>query len=327
MLPRIRNPSSSSLKLLTSTPSTTSCSPLPTQARGAFLSTTSAPAKAQTKLRRDFFEWLSGPGAVFIQPPHEGKTNYLGGYDVKTGAPKDDRGGRGAQLPFPLNPVFPSTPVVSDELANEVYYRVVEAGKSVRMVSAELNVSLQRVAAIVRLKTIEKRWEKDARPIKPFLTKAIHGMLPTTALTSALSAPNEPINDLPAHPLTHTQHFVPVSESRAFTRADAGAEFGLPPADKMIPHPELITEERERGQFSPEDRRQRAQAKEQQENEVKRLQDEKRGQKQKEEEMVLDSGRWRWRIQNAETGKVGFRYGLPHEDRKKGQIKIPTKVE
>lgn len=46
-------------------------------------------------------------------------------------------------------------------MANEVYYRVVEAGKSVRMVSAELNVSLQRVAAIVRLKTIEKRWEKD----------------------------------------------------------------------------------------------------------------------------------------------------------------------
>lgn len=129
------------------------------RARCALLSTT--PANALTKLRRDFFEWLNGPGAVFTQLPHPGKTNYLGAYDVKTGEPKEDRSGRSAQLPFPLNSAFPSTPVVSDELANEVYYRVVEAGKSVRMVSAELNVSLQRVAAIVRLKTIEARWEND----------------------------------------------------------------------------------------------------------------------------------------------------------------------
>lgn len=64
-------------------------------------------------------------------------------------------------LPFPLNYAYPSTPVVSDELASEVYLRVVESGKSVRMVSAELNISLDRVAAIVRLKTIEKRWEKE----------------------------------------------------------------------------------------------------------------------------------------------------------------------
>lgn len=66
-------------------------------------------------------------------------------------------------LPFPLNPAFPSTAVASNELAEEVYKRVVEGGKSVRMVSAELNVSLQRVAAIVRLKTIERRWEKEVR--------------------------------------------------------------------------------------------------------------------------------------------------------------------
>ncbi|KAF8457536.1 eukaryotic mitochondrial regulator protein-domain-containing protein [Terfezia claveryi] len=325
MPPRIRIPSCPSVTFLTFNPSTSSGALVPTRARCAFLSTTPAQAKAQTKLRRDFFEWLNGPGAVFTQLPHAGKTNYLGAYDVKTGEPRE--GGRSAQLPFPMNSVFPSTPVVSDELANEVYSRVVEGGKSVRMVSAELNVSLQRVAAIVRLKTIEKRWEKEGKPIKPFLTKTIHGMLPITPLTGSISNPHEPINDLPAHPLTHTQHFVPVSESRAFTRADAGAEFGLSPADEMIPHPELITEERERGQFTPDDRRQRAQVKEWQENEAKRLGDEKRRQKQKDEEMVLDSGRWRWKIQNAETGKVGFRYGLPHEDRKKGQVKIPTRVE
>lgn len=133
----------------------------PTVSRCAFLSTTPAPAKAQTKLRRDLFEWLNGPGAVFKQPARPNNTNYLGGYDVKTGEAKE--GGRSSTLPFPLNPAFPSTPVVSDALANEVYKRVVEGGKSVRMVSAELNITLQRVAAIVRLKTIEKRWEREVR--------------------------------------------------------------------------------------------------------------------------------------------------------------------
>lgn len=76
-----------------------------------------------------------------------------------TGEPKD--GQRWVNYPFPLNPAFPSPPVVSDGLANEVYSRVVQGGKSVRMVSAELNVSLQRVAAIVRLKTIEERWMNE----------------------------------------------------------------------------------------------------------------------------------------------------------------------
>lgn len=79
---------------------------------------------------------------------------------MKTGEPKDNVG-RGSKVPFPLNPVYVSTPVVSDELANEVFRRVTEVGKSVRVVSAELGVTMERVAAIVRLKTIERNWEKQ----------------------------------------------------------------------------------------------------------------------------------------------------------------------
>lgn len=166
------------------------------------------------------------------------------------------------------------------------------------------------------------------KPLKTFLTKSLHAMLPTTPLTGSQMDAHEPINDLPAHPLTHTQHFVPVSESRAFTRADAGAEFGLPPADELIPHPELITEEKEKMQnISADERRQRAEQKEQQEMAVKRAKEEERKKQQASQEVILDSGRWNWKIQIAETGKVGFRYGVPHQDRKKGQVKIPTRVE
>lgn len=57
------------------------------------------------------------------------------------------------------------------------------------------------------------------------------------------------------------------------------------------------------------------------------MREEARSARRREREVVLESGRWRWKIQEAETGKVGYRYGVPHEDRKKGQVKIPTKVE
>ena len=69
-------------------------------------------------------------------------------------------------------------------------------------------------------------------------------MVPLTNLAPGVV--HKSISELPVSPLTHPQHFVPVSESRAFTRADAGAEFGLPATDMMIPHPELIKEEREK---------------------------------------------------------------------------------
>lgn len=153
-------------------------------------------------------------------------------------------------------------------------------------------------------------------------------MVPLTSLAPGVVPSHEAINELPVNPITHPQHFVPVSESRAFTRADAGAEFGIPAADKMIPHPELITEEREKMQgVLAEERRQWAIARESKEIEEKRAVDEEKRRKRKEKEVVFERGRWRWRIQLAETGKVGYRYGIPHEDRKRGQVKIPTRVD
>jgi len=52
---------------------------------------------------------------------------------------------------------------------------------------------------------------------------------------------------------------------------------------------------------------------------------------------TVHSGRWDFRFQNIsvdsvgldgrDTRGVGARYGVPHQDRKKGQIKIPRSVE
>lgn len=60
--------------------------------------------------------------------------------------------------PFPLNTEFRSQPVLSEELREEVWRQVVELKQSVSTVSAVFGIDMRRVAAVVRLKTVEKDW-------------------------------------------------------------------------------------------------------------------------------------------------------------------------
>ena len=171
-------------------------------------------------------------------------------------------------------------------------------------------------------------------------------MLPKTPYNPERPTPHESINDLPAHPATMQQIFHPTSESRAFTRVDAGRVFDhtLLPADERIPHPELIELERERQQGVPRDERiARQRARMDQEaaqraarDERRRLHEEKTVKKIAPADQGGRGGRWEWRFRDisiddvgkdgrAPTG-TGWRYGIPHEDRKKGQVKIPTRV-
>ncbi len=62
--------------------------------------------------------------------------------------------------PYPLNPSFVSQPVLSEELREEIWKRVMKEGMSVREVSAQLQVEMSRVGAVVRLKEVEKEWER-----------------------------------------------------------------------------------------------------------------------------------------------------------------------
>lgn len=64
-------------------------------------------------------------------------------------------------MPFPLNRQFRSQPVLSEELKDEIWKRIMEEGKSIRDVSATLGVEMNRVGAVVRLKGVEREWEKQ----------------------------------------------------------------------------------------------------------------------------------------------------------------------
>ncbi|MCJ1247579.1 hypothetical protein MMC30_004794 [Trapelia coarctata] len=240
-------------------------------------------------------------------------------------------------MPFPLNKEFRSQPVLSEALKDEIFRRVTVERKSVKVVSAEMGVEMSRVGAVVRLKSVEQEWIRAGKPLASPYARAVMDMLPQTPFrTGETPIPHESINDLPVHRDTLRQLFHPTSESRVFTRVDAGKVFShtLLPADERIPHPELVqlaksTQNQEIRQAmiieqGEKYRMAEARAKEKEARRLASIQ-------------TIHSGRWDFRFQNVsvdsvgldgrDTRGVGARYGVPRQDRKKGQIKIPRSVE
>src|SRR4051812_48669420 len=106
-----------------------------------------------TRNRRALFRWLNKVGVNF-ENPAEGSTNYLSAYTAEGVLRRslvDDKGGdskdtsnKGKVLPpekasdlrpFPLNRDFRSQPVLSEELREAIWERIIREGKSVRDVS------------------------------------------------------------------------------------------------------------------------------------------------------------------------------------------------
>jgi hypothetical protein len=87
------------------------------------------------------FEWFGEIGNDYETP--KGRPNYLG--------PMPDQ-------PFPMNPFFRSQPVLDEDARELIWDRVVNKEEPMKVVSADLGVDIRRVAAVVRLKEVEKRW-------------------------------------------------------------------------------------------------------------------------------------------------------------------------
>jgi hypothetical protein len=152
--------------------------------------------------------------------------------------------------------------------------------------------------------------------------------------------PHESINDLPVHARTRQQLFYPTSESRQFTREDAAKAFheDLLPADKRIPHPELIVLEKEALEgLSRDARYERQRERDLKAQEEKAAAEERKRKWEQRTQRIVPGRRWDFKFQDIsaeKTGKtgrsrnaVGIRYGVPHDDRKSGMVKIPTSVE
>lgn len=66
----------------------------------------------------------------------------------------------GKAQPFPSNPAFVSHPVLSEGAREMIYKRVYDNDEPIKSVSADLGVDHRRVAAVVRMKAVEKEWEE-----------------------------------------------------------------------------------------------------------------------------------------------------------------------
>jgi hypothetical protein len=151
---------------------------------------------------------------------------------------------------------------------------------------------------------------------------------------------HESINDLPVHVATMQQIFHPTSESREFTRADAARVFDerLLPADQRVPHPELAELEKDRLAGMPYNERVAKAARRTEGAEQKKLATEQRRKEKEEKSVKVVSGaRWDFKFREISVDDAGvdgrgyngtgWRYGAPHMDRRKGEVKIPTRVE
>nr|POF07194.1 37s ribosomal protein s35, mitochondrial [Quercus suber] len=351
--------------------------------------------KIATKLRRDMWEWLSGPGQAFLQPM-QGSTNYLGAYNksgqlMRAGRKEnreqteevseeqilreedeegidaaeagrraerrerererqedlDSRGGVPPERlqdlrPYPLNKDFASQPVLSEELREQIFEQVTANKHDLETVASTFGVDIRRVAAVVRLKTIEKQWLSEGKRLAKPYSEAVLAMLPKTPFKPSSSGfrPHETINDIPVHAKTRQQIFFPTSESRHFTREDAAKVFddNLLPADKRIPLPSLVKLERWNNEgINRAERLERMRDY----DSAQRMAAEEKGKKKREREertiKVVPGRRWDFKFEDVsveKTGKdgrgrdaVGLRYGFPMDDRKRGQFKLPRSVE
>jgi hypothetical protein len=169
------------------------------------------------------------------------------------------------------------------------------------------------------------------------------GMLPQAPYPnvnwSGQQVPFESINDLPVHAATQQQIFYPTSESRQFTRKDAASVFAsdLLPADERVPHPELAEDERLRlAGMGAKDIAALAEARSKKAYDRKVTADEKKRLREAATVKVVPGVRWDFKFREISVDDAGadgrglkgtgWRYGVPLYDRRKGEVKIPTKV-
>ncbi|KAM5347155.1 hypothetical protein ACJ41O_010160 [Fusarium nematophilum] len=286
--------------------------------------TTTQCCEKMSKGRMKMFEWLnSNAGRGLAEAGNS--PNYLG--------PFQDQ-------PFPLNPLFRSQTVLDDTTRELIYDKVTRRGESLKAVSAEMHVDVRRVAAVVRLKEVEKQWVADGKQLATPYAKAVMKMLPKTSFREGEeNEPHEPINDIHVHNLTMQQLFLPVSESRHFTREDAAKAFHdkMLSADKRSPQPELIEMERKVLQGTDPEASLKSfhEVTQAEEDKVaQRILQRREREEAKTKKVKTDRYEFRFKEINVDdVGRdgrsrkgTGWRYGAPFEDRKRGLVKIPTSV-
>ncbi|CAK7270118.1 hypothetical protein SEPCBS119000_003923 [Sporothrix epigloea] len=243
--------------------------------------------------------------------------------------------------PFPYNAAFKTQAILGETMREEIWDRVRVQGQSIKSVAALLNVDMRRVAAVVRLKELEKKSAEEGKYLATPYHDAVHEMAKTFETMQTVNGQVfEDVNEIHTHAYTKQQLFVPASESRQFTREDAARAFHprmLSP-DKRVPIPELIQVEKDvlNGELSYVDSFGKLHAKADAEQEALAEADRQAAAAEEASTTRVGTDRFEFRIRDINADNVGadgrsphavgWRYGVPFDDRKPGQVKIPTRV-
>lgn len=105
----------------------------------------------------------------------------------------------------------------------------------------------------------------------------------------------------------------------------------LKPADARIPHAHLIRHEADKLDplLNDRDVAQRYEERLKVDEELREKMFQERQDKLEKARMRVESNRWEFVVQDVRAGSdgVGQRYGIPSQDRKRGNVRIPTRVE
>lgn len=107
-----------------------------------------------SRARQQMYQWLKSRDGQELSEGGRGP-RYLG--------PFQDQ-------PFPQNPLYRSQPVLDEQTRELIWEKITKRGESLKAISAEMGVDVRRVAAVVRLKEVEKQWVTDVSgDFLPFL--------------------------------------------------------------------------------------------------------------------------------------------------------------
>jgi hypothetical protein len=117
-----------------------------------------------TRIRRKFIEWTKTQGGDMFKEPQHNAPNYISrvlkiSEDLEVPP----------NTPFPNNLSFVSERVLSEVARERIWRDVMVKGLPLKAVSAEYSVDMRRVAAVVRMKEIEKKWDREVSFFSLFL--------------------------------------------------------------------------------------------------------------------------------------------------------------
>ncbi|KAJ1914789.1 hypothetical protein H4219_004634 [Mycoemilia scoparia] len=162
--------------------------------------------------RKRVYSWLNEEGKKYLNANTE-RPNWVG------------RDG-----PFPLNPAFKPNPPVSDSVKMSIYnlYDKDAAHWTPRKLGEKFKISIKRVEAILKLKTLEaKMIDEGFTPQKEF-TRGMEKMLGARRFNNI----EEPLTN--EVPIVGAPHFKAIEEGTPFTAEDAAKELGRLPYKDVV---------------------------------------------------------------------------------------------